>query len=476
MDKMSDDTWDYLNGETSSDEYNTEYFTFTGKIQRMDSEEMRFYRSSIDEYGVDPSEYVVRDQLISQEGSSSVWDIIFGKFPIQAIAVILGLIVVIENGYHLLMERKKMRAASSVMDYNPSDMIKRQQVVTGKEALERVNQPLFVSFVQKKKKAVAISLVVALIGVLGAAGFVGYHRFYKPTAEQAKVYDMDNESEFSEVNQDSVVELSTTYFPMLFYSESGSSSGYYIIYTEHNAFVSELSDKEYKKAADEIRNTGSTKLHGYASRITGEIAAEAAEFVNGRYGENFSEEEMYDEVGRYMIVVEDSYRGGGVTEDVAYALAITLLVVAGIALLFALIKYINLHIFKNEARYLSDGEFGRLEASMDSPETARFSNNLFCTDKHLVVLGAATKFVAYSDILWAYLKVTKQYGKEVAYEIQVVDKNRGAYSLPAFGANENNSRLMNMLLGIIHSKNPNARIGYTQANIQAAANTNMTQQ
>lgn len=462
MDEMTKDTWAYLNGEVSTEEYSGHAHSFIGKIQSMDSEEKRFYHSSVDEFGIDPGKYVVRQQLLSEEGDGALMDVLMGKYSIQIIAVFLALILVIGNGFNLLKYRKSLvRIEASVQDYDPSDMLRKQKVVSGKEALSRVTHPLFASYIRKCKRRIVISLVVTALGLLAVAGLFAAHKYLVPSPEEARVYNLNDDKDLSEVKGRSLGELTTTYYPILFYSESNRSYGYYMIYTEDRAYIAELSDKEYSKASDDIRENGKTTLHGCCVTISDSIASEAADFVNERYGESYSEEALIDHVGGYMLEVEDSYNGNGITDEIVESFSLIFLIIAGIALIVVFFNQVGLWNFLNGARYFTDGEFGRIEADLDSPQTVKISNDIYCTDRYIVTTYGPRMFIAYSDILWTYIRVTTQYGKEVSVELQIYDKDKKLHGLHAFTASEANKNLMNTVLAIIHSKNPGARIGYT---------------
>ena len=473
MDKLTENTWDLVNGSISYDEFTKgEKLTFIGKITSMDSEEERFYRSALAEYGIDDYEYNVRYQSLSIASPDYVYQMIFDKFIIQIIVALAALYLLFKYGKQILKARKQIRyIESSVQDYDPTDVIKKQKVVSGKEAMARVSDPYLQKYLKGKKKTVTIAFIIIAVAVLIPLGLFTYSKLVTPSASASKVYVMDNSEDYSSVKDKSVGEITISYPPVLVYTGDDSSMGDYAIYPDNgeDIFIAELDDDEFKRAVDEIRGTGSTTLHGYYDTLHSKAIENAVDFYNDYYGGDYDTDDFNELFGYYCLVVDDNYNGIGIaSSDIDNAIAFAFLPIF-IAIVMLVLGAPSIMSFKKEMSYLTDGEYARLESELNSPETKAITKQLYLTDKYIFSLGSSTSLISYSDILWAYPVVQTQYKKEVSYEIRIHDRRKGQILLMSAPAGDDYKALINDVLGIIATKNPNARIGYNQANVQAAA-------
>ncbi|RKM55124.1 hypothetical protein D6853_10320 [Butyrivibrio sp. X503] len=468
MEKMSEKTWDYVDGKISEDEYDAEPYTFIASINEMEDDAARFYRSYIAECGIDESTHVVRYQEL-RRAYPSVPIVIIDRFLFHILAAIVALLVMIGFGKRMMLQRKSMSSfESSVQEYNPADKVKRLPVVSAKQAVMRIANPVFANYHKGNKKTLLICLIIIFLGVFIPADLYAYSKFYKPGGDAGVVYDMDNPEEFAKAKNKSVGELKTEYLPVIVRS-TGSSTGDYIVYGESTGYIAELDDGEYSKALKDIREKGFTILHGYYSKASDETAKYAIEYINDYFGENYAESEFNNVFGNHSLVVEESYKGGGVTESTVKTITVITLIVAALALIVLIGTIISVKDFKKELSYFTDAEYFVIESELASPQTYKGSDSIYCTDRHIVALGGKRMIIPYSDILWAYLKINYTNGTETNYEIVVLDKEKGAYNLPAFKRGNENKQIIGNILEKIKTKNPNARIGYTQENIRAAA-------
>ncbi len=472
LDAIAENTWAYVDGQMDYEEAVSKSYSFIGEIGEMDSEERRFFRSSIAEFGIDEEQNIVRYQEI-QETEPDVFSIIVQKYLINIIIAVWGLWMVVANARKLSKERKMFQdMESSVQDYNRQEIVRKQKVVSGKEALARITDPRLAKKAKKTRRGYVVSLALLIACVLAEAGLYGYHKLAVPSGEAAKVYDMDNADDYAQVGKNNVGEVTIDYTPVLVYSPSGSSYGDYVIFGENGIYLAELDDSEYDKAMEELKEYGETTLHGYY-RVPGDKFIENAVNYYNSYSENGWSESDYDKIfGKYGLYVEDSYKGNGMSKDDFETYTVLLLFPIFFLLLAVWTYYADYNNFRNSLRYLSDNEYSQLERDMNSPETKEISKFLYLTDRYIVSLHAGSNIIAYADVLWAYNKVNTQYSREVSYEIQVMDKSRRTHSLPVIVASPQNKQLVNDVLAFIHDKNPNARIGYTEANIKAT-NTNV---
>lgn len=104
---MADETWKYVGGEITPDQYSSEPYTFVARISDIDNEVARFYRSYVMECGIDESKYVVRYQDLIK-ADPDVLTVIVDKFLFHIIAAIVSLIVMLNVGSKLRRERKAL--------------------------------------------------------------------------------------------------------------------------------------------------------------------------------------------------------------------------------------------------------------------------------------------------------------------------------------------------------------------------------
>ena len=476
MDSLTQNTWNLLDGSISYDEFaQGEKFTFLGNISPMDSEEERFYRSTLAEIGINDYDYNIRYQSLSVAPSDFVSLMLNLDFNFQSILILVSGCVVIVNGLRLHKDRKQMKSIeSSVQDYDPTNVVKRQKVVTGKEAMARISNPYLQKYLKDQKQLTIIGCTIVALCVLIPSGLYAYMKFATPSKSASRVYVMDNSDDYSSVKKKAVGEITISYTPVLVYTANDSSKGDYIIYPENSEeiFIAELEDDEFKKAVDEIRGTGSTTLHGYYRSVPKKARENFVEFYNDYYGGNYDTEDFNRLFGPFCLVVDDNYNGVGIVMDDISTIGAIEIFFMVIALLILFDGVSSLVSFKSEMRYLTDGEYDRFESDFSSPQTKEITKFFYCTDKYILALDTFTRLISYSDILWAYLTIHTQNGKEVRYEIKILDRRKGFFELPSIAAGASNKETINMVLNIIANKNPNARIGYTQENIQAAEQIN----
>ena len=472
LDAMADETWKYVDGEITPDQYNSEPYTFVARISDIDNEVARFYRSYVMECGIDESKYVVRYQDLIK-ADPDVLTVIVDKFLFHIIAAIVSLIVMLNVGSKLRRERKALVSfESSVQDYNPADKIKREPVVSVKQAVSRITFPVISNYYKKAKRGVLISLIIVILGIAVPADLYAYTEFYKPSGGASKVYDMDSNEDYQYLRKKSVAEITTEYYPVVVRS-TGSSSADYIVFGQNALFIAEFDDAEYSKAIKEIQEKGKVILHGYCGEISDETAEYAIDYLNSYYEEDYSESDAGNLFGAYSLVIEDSYKGGGVTKSTVETVAIIAIFIVAFTLLGLLIQIAALRKFKKDLTYMSDTEYMGLESALASPQTYKVSEEIYCAERYIVALGGRRMIIPYSDILWIYHKINYQNGVENNNEIVILDKENGAYSLPSLKSGAESKQIIGRVLEIIKSKNPDTRIGYTQDNIKAAAGTSV---
>lgn len=480
MDKISDKTWSYLDGDIDSNELlSGDVYSFVGIIRSMDDEEERFYRSTIAEYGIDESESVVRYQAICPAGQDLVSSFLIDKYLMPGIIILLALYDIIKNGSKLLKERRQRKAfensissygTSIASSYEKQKPVKKAKVVTGKDAVKRVNNESLKLYLKKKKRLALAGSIILALSILAPVIYSIYSHNEEVSAKNTAVYNMDDAAEYEKASVKSIGEIKVSYVPILFYSPSSGDYGVYMISTDNGIYIAELDDKEYQKAMKELKDTGVATLHGYYDTLLDMGKENAVTFYNESTGEDIDLDD-YDELfGKYCLVVEESYNGSGISEDDIETAVIFAMFPCILGLFLLYFGMTPVHSFKKTMCRLNDSEYAMLESDLKSATTKEIIKNAFyCTNKYIFTYYTDTRLIPYSDIVWAYVKINKQYGKDITYTIEILDIYKGSYSLPALAACEANMDLANFVLNLIAQKNPKARIGYTKENIDAAS-------
>ena len=457
LDKITDRTWAYINGE--ADSYTDTPFEGIVKVGEFEGDLHIMYTQDLADIGITSDDFLIRNVLFDYtEGRTLKHD--FFMFLIFAIIGLVGLVVL------LIGAGKEAQVERNTFPIEKQDL----KVVSASQATHRITNADI-------KKCLSKLRIKAILWIAGTAALIiipacmyAYTAYNNKTVEERKAdYNLDEADYPATAKENETATITIESAPSLVCNEDGSS--FYLIYSDM-VYVGILDKASYDKAVKDIAENGEATLYGYLE-IPTDTAKKSIIKYSGSTGSEYDYDDMF---GKFALNVEAGYAGVGVPLEKikTFYIAAGIFIICG--LIFGWSAYKKYRYMVNGLRAFSDSEYAQIEREMASATTVRFPQNLFMTENYLVMLDTfsaykdttnaedTTLIIRYKDITWMYPSNQTMYGQTTNMGITVCGPKFGRSVILGQPANNKGENNVVSAYDLLSEKCPNALKGYTEEN------------
>ncbi len=465
FDRIADETWAYVNGET--DYFTKDTFKGTVEIRHMNGELLTMYSQTIEDMGITEDDFVIRDVLLDfDEGRMIKHDAIV--FGIMGLIGLVGLVII------LLPSRKDNIKESGVkIDAEKVDL------VSYKQAKKRITNPEIKRNYNKLRTIAALFLVPFILLLVIPAGLYAYTSYANANgnADTRKAkYDISSHEVLNNAKENGTATISTDSVPYVLYSVDGEA--YYLVKHNDEYYVAIIDSQSFSKIKSEIEEKGSYTLYGFLQEPDSKVKSDLIEDINAILDTSYDLSEYDSNFGKYALNVDEEYAGAGVPlKKIRDFMAISAIFILCFAI-FGFSGHAKCRYMINCLRHFSDSEYTMLEKELSSGNCERFPQNLILTENFIVMLYSYSAykdssakensifFAKYSEIKWIYPANYAMAGKVTNFGVKVYGDQVGTCNLIGLPSNESGVATINRVLSILKERCSNAVFGYTEENKQ----------
>ncbi|MBO4457078.1 MAG: hypothetical protein J5802_05115 [Butyrivibrio sp.] len=465
FDRIADETWAYVNGET--DYFTKDTFKGTVKVRHMEGELLTMYTQTIEEMGITEDDFVIRDVLLDyDEGGMIKHDAIV--FGIMGLIGLAGLVMMF-----LASLKDNTKESGAVIE------AEKIELVSYKEAKKRITDPEIKRNYNKLRRMAALFLVPFVLLLVIPAGLYAYTSYANANgaADVRKAqYDISGHEAMVNAKENKTATISTDSVPRMLYSTEGEA--YYLVKHNDEYYVAIIDSKSFSKIKSEIEGKGSYTLYGFLQEPDPEVKGDLIGDINSVLGTSYDLSDYDSNFGKYVLNVDEEYAGVGIPlKKIREFMGVSAIFI----ICFAIFGFSGLarcrHMI-NCLRHFSDSEYAMLEKELSSGNCERFPQNLILTENFIVMFYSLSAykdssakensvfFAKYSEIKWIYPANYAMAGKVTNCGVKVYGSQVGTCNLIGLPSNENGVATIDRVLSILKAKCSNAVFGYTEENKQ----------
>lgn len=471
LDRICDETWDYLNYET--DTFTSDPLTLVvsaGSIYD-DSDLAIMYKQDLENLGITDDNFYIRYAEISTRPVDDLMTtVIIGALVFLAgIVCTIGFLITIANDRKKRLSGFDESIIPAGYDYQPLT-----EQVTTSEAKRRITHPL----IKAGYRSLIKKSVLCFVGIVICAAIPGsmllYNMHYSATnGDSTDRLNITNLDSIANGKNNQAAQLEITQAPSLIYSYDDVN--YYVVENE-SSFIAIMDSAQYSEAKNAINNDGVYTMIGYLEEPSSEVKNLLVDYFESKSGTAFDYAQYEATYGNYLFHVQSNYNGSGFPAERIRTNAIIFGMIALFLLWFGFDYLVRARLYLKRLRYLSDTSYAQMEKELDAPTVRRYPQNLFLTENYIVMLhsfslfknnsnlSSDSLFINYKDVTWMYPSNMSQYGRIVNSGVTVFNKTFGPVSILSLNTNDRNNAILNDVFRVIQQKNSNVIFGYTEEN------------
>lgn len=255
---------------------------------------------------------------------------------------------------------------------------------------------------------------------------------------------------------------------------SNGESGYYIAYNEDYYYLAQMTDDvyDYIEAEYEKKGDGELDIYGWTVSIPSDVRRLAIDSFNEEFGEEVVNDDTFEDIfGDIALSVHERPKLFGL--DGFMNVSGGYLVAAIFSLIVGMLEFfLGKNRRKSYADVLKDESQSVLREISRESTTWFDLPKVYLTDEHIISVDASLDVIPYSDVFWTYMTEHRTNGIHDYDFMNISTKDGRLIQFGRIGTLQDKGGarfdIYNQVMGRIREKNPEARLGYSKENHDAA--------